>query len=457
MFVRFVCVILTVMAGRKCKMRNVKLSKRLGFESFGMRLLFRILYPYFHCRCEIPEEMAYGEQPVVFVANHYNVFGPISFILSAPFISYSWVSEDLITPEKTEEALYPGLSNMLPYIREKHVRKLSRLLSCIVCGVLRRFGSIPVSRDEPGKMIHTIRKSIEVLKEGNNILIFPETGIPEYSLTSVTDFYSGFASLGAFFQKKTGKPLCFCPVYIDELHHIIRSGEPVYYDDNGKSIPEQADAISDTLRSRINDLAAASWGMEKQQRAPKRLGILHFCIILRILTIILIAIFLYRKPESPLLILYIISQAGRVLFNAVRDTVPATNHMTCLLSHGISILTDILVISRFSSDKRCFFLMLALIANGIVYLFSNIRTFVKTGRCTGTNYFDMLTSNLFCILCLLKIAGIRLIMIVMNVLVLSCLVSLLFSGAYCVMFNNRNRQGKVRYIKSRFFTQSKQK
>ena len=83
-----------------------------------------------------------------------------------------------------------------------------------------------MSRDEPGKMIHTIRKSIEVLKEGNNILIFPETGIPEYSLTSVTDFYSGFASLGAFFQKKTGKPLCFCPVYIDELHHIIRSGEP---------------------------------------------------------------------------------------------------------------------------------------------------------------------------------------------------------------------------------------
>ena len=278
-------------------MRIVKLSKRLGFESFGMRLLFRILYPYFHCKCEIPEELAYGEQPVVFVANHYNVFGPVSFILSAPFISYSWVSEDLITPEKTEESLYPGLSNMLPYLREKHVRKLSRFFSRIVCGVLRRFGSIPVSRDEPGKMIRTIRKSIEVLTEGNNILIFPETGIPEYSLTSVTDFYSGFASLGAFYQKKTGKPLCFCPVYIDELHHIIRSGEPVYYDDNGKSIPEQAEAVSDTLRDRINDLAAASRGVEKQQRAPRRLGILHFCTILRMLAVIPIAVFLRREPE----------------------------------------------------------------------------------------------------------------------------------------------------------------
>lgn len=418
-------------------MRIVKLSKRLGFESFGMRLLFRILYPYFHCKCEIPEELAYGEQPVVFVANHYNVFGPVSFILSAPFISYSWVSEDLITPEKTEESLYPGLSNMLPYLREKHVRKLSRFFSRIVCGVLRRFGSIPVSRDEPGKMIRTIRKSIEVLTEGNNILIFPETGIPEYSLTSVTDFYSGFATLGAFYQKKTGKPLCFCPVYIDELHHIIRSGEPVYYDDNGKSIPEQAEAVSDTLRDRINDLAAASRGVEKQQRAPRRLGILHFCTILRMLAVIPIAVFLRREPELPLLILYIISQAARVLFNAVRDTVPATNHMTCLLSHGTSVLTDILVTSRFSSDKGCLILMAALIVNGIVFLSSNYRTFAKTGRCAGTNYFDMLTANLFCILCLLWITGIRLISIVMNILMLSCLVFLVFSGAYCVMFNRR--------------------
>jgi hypothetical protein len=155
------------------------------------------------------------------------------------------------------------------------------------------------------------------------------------------------------------------------------------------------------------------------------------------LAVIPIAVFLRREPELPLLILYIISQAARVLFNAVRDTVPATNHMTCLLSHGTSVLTDILVTSRFSSDKGCLILMAALIVNGIVFLSSNYRTFAKTGRCAGTNYFDMLTANLFCILCLLWITGIRLISIVMNILMLSCLVFLVFSGAYCVMFNRR--------------------
>ena len=418
-------------------MKRVRLSRRPGFETFRMRLLFRFLYPYFYCKCDIPGELAYGEEPVVFVANHYNVFGPVSFILSAPFISYSWMNENLITPEKTEESLYRGVSEMLPYLKEKRIKKICHALRRLVCGVMRRFGNIPVARDDPSKMMQTIRRSIEVLKEGSNVLIFPETGIPEYSLTSVSEFYSGFASLGAFYHMQTGKNLCFCPVYVDELHHIIRSAEPVYYDGESRNIREESDRVSDLIRERIIALAAVSQGAEKQQRAPKRLGILHLCNILRLLAMIPIAFVLPGKPGTWMLIPYLISQGARILFNATRETVPATNHITCLLSHGISILTDILVLLRFRSDFRMLYLLPGLAANCAVFLVSNSWAFMKTGRCAGTNYFDMLTANLFCGLCVLQIAGIRSVMLLMNVLAIVCLAALFFSSAFCIVFNNR--------------------
>ena len=81
---------------------------------------------------------------------------------------------------------------------------ICRKIAAFIVYVLRQFGVIPVDRSQPSKLISTMRQSIAALEEGHNLLIFPETGIPEYSLTSVTPFYSGFAMLGRLYYRKTG-------------------------------------------------------------------------------------------------------------------------------------------------------------------------------------------------------------------------------------------------------------
>ena len=73
-------------------MRELKYKERPGFDTRTMRWLYRVLYPFFHCRVNLPAELRDSEEPVVFIGNHYNVFGPVSFILSMPVVARAWRS-----------------------------------------------------------------------------------------------------------------------------------------------------------------------------------------------------------------------------------------------------------------------------------------------------------------------------------------------------------------------------
>jgi hypothetical protein len=83
--------------------RRLKVKNRPGFETRTMRWVYRILYPYFHCRVSIPRELQESGEPVVFIANHYNVFGPVSMVLSLPFVSRAWINEELIREDTAVE------------------------------------------------------------------------------------------------------------------------------------------------------------------------------------------------------------------------------------------------------------------------------------------------------------------------------------------------------------------
>ena len=89
-------------------MRKLRYTKRPGFDNRGMRWLYRVLYPFFHCRVRIPEELRESGEPVVFIANHYNIFGPISFVVSVPVASHIWINTEMIERDKTVKTLRPS-------------------------------------------------------------------------------------------------------------------------------------------------------------------------------------------------------------------------------------------------------------------------------------------------------------------------------------------------------------
>ncbi len=424
-------------------LKKVKMKHRPGFETRSMRWVYRILYPYFHCRVAMTEELKESTEPVVFIANHYNIFGPPSFVISMPFVSNIWINEELISEESALENLTPTMKKMFPFLGRRQQDWLCRKAAWLVSHVLFRFGAIPVDRNKPSKLISTMRQSIQALEAGRNLLIFPEIGLPEYSLPSVTPFFPGFATLGRLYHRKTGKILRFCPCYIDEQHHRIRMGNMVCYQPDAPDINAEAERVSDELNARIRQMAAESRGLEKRKEreksTPVRRTILFFCNLLRFLLLIPLLTML-GLPNPPLiLVFYLVSQGLRILFNAVTSmTYSSSNRFSSLLSHGIGVVTDISVLAYLTGlNPRLSWLLYALILNAAVLLISSIRSAFLWHRCAGVNYFDTLSANLMLVICLQQLLAIPLNGLVLGVVVLAAMVFLAFSAGFCVAFNLR--------------------
>ncbi|MCR4877175.1 MAG: hypothetical protein K5922_08385 [Clostridiales bacterium] len=424
--------------------KKMKLKERQGFDTRGMRWLYRVLYPCFHCRVRIPEELRDSEEPVVFIANHYNVFGPISFVESVPLVSDIWMNQEIIDPESSAEALLPGVRQMFPFLTEERKKWFSGKLSLLAVGVLNRLGAIPVSRDQPSRLISTMRRSIAALEAGHNLLIFPETGQPRYSLTSVTPFYSGFAMLGSLYHRKTGKKLKFCPCYIDEQHRLIRMGEMVTYEPETDS-RQETERVSDELNRRIREMAAENRGVEKEKTSPLRRTVLFFCNLARCLLLIPLITMLGLGNEQMILLCYGLSEGIRILFSAVCSIFSSSNRLSFLFSHGVGILTDIsMMIYLAARTPRLRWILYMLILNGAVILYSNARTLIRYRRCAGVNYFDSLSANLLFAVSMLYLLKVRLAGMILNGILICAVVFLTLSAALTVAFNARIGQEEDR-------------
>ncbi|MBQ3706222.1 MAG: hypothetical protein II888_07180 [Clostridia bacterium] len=418
-----------------------KTRQREGFRRRGMRWLYRVLRPFFHCRVKYPPGLEDSQDPVVFIANHYNVFGPLSFCISVSLEYQIWINSELVDERTASEGIHAGIRQILPFLSDAKITRICEKIVSLVLYALRNIGMIPVDRQDASKLLSTMRNSIAALQEGKNLLIFPETGIPEYSLTSVTPFFSGFATLGRLYHRKTGKCLRFVPCYIDEQHYQIRMGEPVIW--NPEEDPRvETERISDELNLCIREMAAENRGVEKEKNRPRPLyrTILFFCNLIRFLLLIPLTVALGISNRGMILPLYMISEGIRVLFNAVCSvSYVATNRAPFLFSHTVGILTDLAMLIYLAGTgvNKLYWLVLALGLNGAAILVSNIIALSRFRRCSGLNYFDTLSANLLCVLVLRYLLQIRLTRLVSGALFLAVAVSLLFSTCFSLAFNAR--------------------
>ena len=174
-------------------------------------------------------------------------------------------------------------------------------------------------------------------------------------------------------MRKTKKLLRFCPCYIDQQHHTIRFGELVTYQPENTVISEESAHVSDELNQRIRDMAAASRRSPRERNTPLRRTIMFFCNLLRLLLLIPLIILLSLPNPQVSMILYAVSQGLRVLFNAtVFLRYAASNHLSFLLSHALSFLTDICMLSYLCMlHPYLKLLLIVVISVGVINFLSN--------------------------------------------------------------------------------------
>lgn len=233
---------------------HVALRDRIGFSSTYMRNLYRIVFPFFHCKCQPSHRLIHSKEPVVLVCNHYEIFGPLAVVTSLPMRFRFWSNDEAVHPADHVDRLFPALRKILPFLSVRQARALFLRVCPVLASVYRQLDPIIVRQNSPREIITTMRDSVSALMKGESILIFPEDGIPSYAIGGINSFVEGFAMVGEFYRRKTGKDLHFIPMYVDKYRRQIHFGEDVVYSTSDPTGESQR--VSQALHRQMTAMAA---------------------------------------------------------------------------------------------------------------------------------------------------------------------------------------------------------
>ena len=190
-------------------------------------LLYIIAKPFIRCKVIGKKTVSKNDEARVFVANHYEIYGPISIFLRFPFKFRPWIIDKMLSPESIEEQMSLGVYSKFPkypmWMKKLAVKVLKTL---VLYTLTKRAKGIPVSRDNPRANIQTMQESTKTLNKGKNIVIFPED---TYVEQGVGEFQTGFEHLAKYYYQKTGKKITFYPIFISQINKKMYIESPIQY------------------------------------------------------------------------------------------------------------------------------------------------------------------------------------------------------------------------------------
>ena len=142
-------------------------------------LLFRLL-----CRAVwlfSPKYTLFGTEnlppdPCVIVGNHCQMYGPIAAELYPARTCYTWCTGEMMDRKEVPAYAFQDFWSMKPRRWHWFYRLLSRLIGPLAEFIFTNARTVPVYRD--ARIMTTFRRSMEHLKEGADLVIFPEKAEP---------------------------------------------------------------------------------------------------------------------------------------------------------------------------------------------------------------------------------------------------------------------------------------
>ena len=197
-----------------------------------------------------PKYTLYGaenlpQEPCVLVGNHCQMYGPVAAEFYMPRPHYTWCIGEMMNRKEVPAYAQKDFWSLKPAKAQWFYRLLSHLIAGPFSYVLSHAHTIPVYRDT--RVMTTFRKSMERLKEGADVVIFPEKNEPYNAV--LCRFQEHFADLARLYFRRTGTALYFVPMYTAPRLNSIHFGEPVRFN------PEAAD---EEERKRICEALLAS-------------------------------------------------------------------------------------------------------------------------------------------------------------------------------------------------------
>lgn len=163
------------------------------------------------------------KSPCIIVANHAQAYGPLMFELGFPFSQKMWCISDMLSLKTAPNYIY---KDFFKYKSKKMAwlyLPLSFLMSPMLVYLCKNIHPIAVYKDS--KILSTFKNSVQSLKNGENIIIFPETH--EKNNNIVNNFQTGFVNISKFYEKQCQMPLLFVPAYVCPELKTVVFGDPM--------------------------------------------------------------------------------------------------------------------------------------------------------------------------------------------------------------------------------------
>ena len=230
-------------------------------QPFFIRAFMAVLRPFFRHRLQGVENIVQDENnPIVFLCNHGEIYGPVAAMLFIPVPVRPWVISNMTTSvQEVAEYLYKYTFGPITWLGSARWW-FSRLLGRLSVWAMRQLEAIPVYRHKPRELMTTFRRSVEAMEAGDNLLIFPEnpdaTEIPGYQQGGMGEMFRGFPMLAQVYYNRTGKRCRFLPMYAHKGLRTLSFGEFILYDPDADPMTER-DRIVDEATRQMREMAEA--------------------------------------------------------------------------------------------------------------------------------------------------------------------------------------------------------
>lgn len=213
-----------------------------------IRGIVKAVYP----KMEVVGTENLPDEPCVVVGNHTQMNGPIAAELYFPGERAIWCAGQMMNWDEVADYAFEDFWSFKPKRVQWFYRILSKLIVPLSVCVFNNAHTIPVYRDT--RIISTFRLSIARLKEGANIIIYPEHNQKRNNI--VYDFQDKFIDLARFYYKQTGEELSFVPMYIAPALKKMYLGTPIRFHADAP-IGEERRRICDELMDSIARIACS--------------------------------------------------------------------------------------------------------------------------------------------------------------------------------------------------------
>ena len=206
------------------------------------------------------------DNPIVFLCNHGEYYGPIAAMANIPVSVRPWtIAQISIDRAEVTQYIYENSFCRITWIPRKLRHPTARFAAWMLLGCMRQLQGIPVYRDNPIYLKRTFRDSVNAMLAGDNLVIFPENpnadeSSPGYETDHVGSFFSGFVMLGKMYYDRCGRCCRFLPMYASKQTRTIYFGEELVFDPSANIMTEM---------KRISD-SAEQWRKDVWARVDKK-------------------------------------------------------------------------------------------------------------------------------------------------------------------------------------------